>query len=391
MPLDAPSWSIAPAILLALYWTHVIREAVLYQRRSNEFRRRSTDPAGDLPLVTVVVPAKDEEAAIANCLSSLEAQTHSRLEIVAVDDRSKDRTGAIMDALAARPDSRLRVIHVKELPTGWLGKNHANELGAEAASSESQYILFTDGDVIFEPATIAAAVAHCERNGIDHFVLSPYMIPNGVWLATVQLVFGMSFVSFLSPSRLGKSKNVYVGIGAFNMVRKSTYEACDRHERLKLEVIDDGMLGKILVRNGARADIVNGKHLIRLAWYHSLWGFVTGLEKNGFAALRYSILKLIAFLVIYLLIYVLPYVMVVTTTGATRAAYLGLVFVFHVCFAIGAKMLSMSPFLSFLAPFGAIVIMFTFLRSTAITLWRGRISWRETSYSLRDLKREMVP
>ncbi|MES2963961.1 MAG: glycosyltransferase family 2 protein, partial [Bdellovibrionota bacterium] len=227
------------AFLMGAHWLHVLREGVLFERRSKRYERDSSRPLpADLPMVSVLVPARNEEGGITKCLESLVAQDHPRLEIIAIDDRSTDRTGQIMEECASRSNGRLKVIHVDRLPDGWLGKNHALHLGSQAIAPESKYLLFTDGDVIFAPDTLGVALRHCEENGFDHFVLSPLMLSNGPWLATVQLVFGIGFLTFLRPSRLGKSKDVYVGIGAFNLVRRTFYEKCGGHVPLRLEVCD---------------------------------------------------------------------------------------------------------------------------------------------------------
>lgn len=383
--------AIVCAALMGAHWLYILREGFLFERRSRRYLVNSSLPLPEnVPLVTVLVPARNEAAGLGKCLESLIAQKYPRLEIIAIDDRSTDATGKIMDDCATRSNGRLKVIHVQTLPEGWLGKNHALHLGTEAMSPETDFILFTDGDVIFDPDTVGPAIRHCETEKVDHFVLSPLMISNGPWLAAVQLVFGIGFLTYLRPSRLGKSKDVYVGIGAFNLVRRSFYEASGGHRRLHLEVIDDGMLGKILVAAGARADMINGKKWLTLEWYPSVGGFVRGLEKNGFAVLRYSILMFAGFVMANLWMYVVPYVFVATTTGLARASFIGLITFTHVCFAIAAAMLSMNPLLTFLVPPSSMIIVYTIMRSTVLALWRGGIYWRETHHSLEELKANMI-
>ena len=129
--------------------------------------------------VTVVVPARDEAGDIAACLTSLLAQDYRNLHIVAIDDRSSDGTGAIMDELAARESKRLSVLHVAELPAGWLGKTHALAMGAQRAIAMHQpdYLLFTDGDVMFQPQAVRRALAQAVATQADHFVLVPTRNP----------------------------------------------------------------------------------------------------------------------------------------------------------------------------------------------------------------------
>src|SRR5438270_10670146 len=128
------------------------------------------------PRVTVVVPARNEAECIEQCLTSLLAQDYPKYQIIAVDDRSLDSTGAIMDRLAATQDARqaLSIIHVTELPPGWLGKTHAMWKAAQQGSGD--WILFTDGDIIFRQDCLRRAVNYVTKCTADHLVIYPTII-----------------------------------------------------------------------------------------------------------------------------------------------------------------------------------------------------------------------
>ncbi|HVG46286.1 MAG TPA: glycosyltransferase, partial [Longimicrobium sp.] len=129
-------------------------------------------PLGDaeMPAISIVVAARNEARGIEGAMRSLLAQDAPRLEVVVVDDRSDDATGAILDRFA-RDEPRLRVVHVTELPAGWLGKNHALWLGAGSATGE--LLLFTDADVVIEPLALRRAVGAMVAGGLDHLTASP--------------------------------------------------------------------------------------------------------------------------------------------------------------------------------------------------------------------------
>ena len=164
---------------------------------------------GEQPSVTVVVPARNEEAEIERCLRSLLRQDYPNLDICAIDDRSSDNTGAIMDRLRRETpvnsvspatagnrrqhdsDSRLRVLHIADLPSGWLGKTHAMWEGAQ--TSKSDWILFTDGDVVFRPDTLRRALAYAEAERLDHLVIFPTAIMKTVGERMMMSFFGVSF------------------------------------------------------------------------------------------------------------------------------------------------------------------------------------------------------
>ena len=144
-------------------------------------------PERNVPDVTVIVPARDEQDSIEATLESLLRSEAVRAQIVAIDDRSDDRTGEVMDAVASRhrnDSNTLEVIHNRELPEGWLGKPHALALGV--ARARAPWLLFTDGDVTFAPQALELALRAATKAGANHFVLVPTLTHEGVLAAGVQ-------------------------------------------------------------------------------------------------------------------------------------------------------------------------------------------------------------
>src|SRR4051812_28380349 len=138
------------------------------------------DPHG--PMVSIIVAARDEGPHIERALQSLLAQQYDELEIIAIDDRSADDTGKILDRMATQ-NQRLRVLHITELPPHWLGKNHALHQGAAIASGD--YLLFTDADVVFAADAVARSVAFARSRNIDHLTMGPELDSPGLWLTLV--------------------------------------------------------------------------------------------------------------------------------------------------------------------------------------------------------------
>ena len=276
-----------------LFWA-VLAGPAPFLVRTRDLRRRTgalADATGG-PTITVIIPARDEAAGIEANLRSLLASDYSDLEIVAVNDRSQDETGTIMERLAIE-EGRLRVIHIQELPDGWLGKCHAMHLGAEAAHGE--LLLFTDGDVIFAPETIRRAAWYLQRTDTDHLCLMPHLIPGGYWESAFVSFFGMIFWMGTQPWLVPTSlKRAYVGVGAFNLVRKRVYDAIGGHTPIRLDVLDDVKLGKLIKNSGYRPDCLFAGELLRVRWQSSFWQSICGLEKNGFAAQDYSLVRMIA-------------------------------------------------------------------------------------------------
>ncbi len=148
------------------------------------------------PKVSVVVAARNEARNIEAALRSVLAQDYPNLEFIVVDDRSTDETGIILDRLANK-DERIRVVHIMELPKGWLGKNHAQHFGAERATGE--LILFTDADVMMERSVISRAVTYLRRENADHLAITPQMKMPGLLLNMFGGAFALFFGMYAKP------------------------------------------------------------------------------------------------------------------------------------------------------------------------------------------------
>src|SRR4051812_1089949 len=178
------------------------------------------------------------------------------MEIVAVDDRSTDDTGAVLERMAAS-DQRIRVVHITELPSGWLGKNHALHVGAALASGE--YLLFTDADIVFDPDAMARAVAYTEDTGIDHLTLGPELESASMLLELVVTYFTLGFFLLYKPWLVHEAdRDEHIGVGAFTLVRTSLYRTFDGHRRIALRPDDDIKLGRMVKVAGGRQRIAGG-------------------------------------------------------------------------------------------------------------------------------------
>jgi glycosyltransferase involved in cell wall biosynthesis len=350
------------------------------------------------PPVTIVVAARNEERGVERAARSLLAQRYRDLEIVIVDDRSTDRTGAILDGLAAQSGDdaheagkrpRLRVVHVRELPAGWLGKNHALSVGA--AGSRGAWLLFTDADVVMQPDAVSRAVAAAERRGLDHLAVLPELRMRGVLGQAFLSSFGILGLEALRPWKArdpGSRRSV--GVGAFNLVRGSAYARAGGHEPIRLRPDDDLKLGRILKRSGARQDVMLGADVVLVEWYHSLGEAIHGLSKNSFSAVEYNPLLMLGGAVGLVLVSFGPLAALVLGDGVVRL--LGGIGV-AVQVALQARMageLRASRWTGLLYPCGALILAWIMVRTLVLNLRQGGIVWRETFYSLEDLRKNRV-
>lgn len=337
------------------------------------------------PSLSVVVPARDEGPHISAGLKSLLASDYPDLEIIAVNDRSRDGTGKVMDELAAT-DPRLRVIHIQELPAGWLGKNHAMFSGHQA--SRGEWVLFTDGDVVFEADALRKSVRYAVREQLDHLTLFPHMIPGGYWENSIVIFFSLAFMAGTKPYlvRNPRHTSAYVGIGAFNLVRRSAYESVGGHRLLAMEILDDVRLGQMLKVNGFRCDILTAGPAVSVRWQHSLWGAIRGLEKNGFAALQYSLPRLVMMTVLMIAGVAVPYIMPFIYPDLRALGYVATLVMMHATFGFLSWKMARTIWLWPAFPIAMLLMLFAFIRSGWVTLRQGGVRWRDTFYPLATLR-----
>jgi GT2 family glycosyltransferase len=347
-------------------------------------------PSSQGPDVTVIVPACNEEESIQTTLRSLLASTGARLQIVAVDDRSTDRTGALMDevaveARAAAGPHTLEVIHNRDLPQGWMGKAHALDLGSERATAP--WLLFTDGDIAFDPRAVALGLGYAASEKADHVVLLFTLELNSITEAAVFAAFqalaawNMRLWKIADP----EAKDFF-GAGGFNLVRREAYQSVGGFTDMRMEVVEDLRLGWKIKRGGFAQRIVLGAGLVRIRWIKGALGIVGLLEKNGFAGLRYRVgMALVAFTGFAIQI-ALPLAAIACGGWAATAGLLVYVFIALTYFA-NRRVTHVAPWLAvFFAPATA-VLLYALVRSMVLAFVRNGVVWRGTLYPLDELRR----
>jgi len=357
------------------------RNLVVYLRR---VPLPDQDTRASLPRLSVVFGARNEARAVEAAVATMLALDYPDLEVVAVDDRSDDGTGELLDALAQR-DPRLRVLHVDTLPEGWLGKNHALWAGAQAASGE--LILFTDADVMFEPSVVLRAVAWMMDNDVDHVAGATDIEAHGVWLQLFIATFALFFNGYFRPWRAADPKSkAYIGFGGFNLVRRDAYERAGTHAALAMDPLDDVNLGKRLKESGSRQVCAIPGSMAKVEWYESLGAAIRGLEKNTMAGVNWSLGLLFAGLAAQLLFAAWPFFAAVAANGPARWLNLAIVVVIVTIHAAMLSETSLPIWLPLLLPIGVLLVSWTYIRAATLTYWRGGIEWRGTFYPLDRLR-----
>jgi glycosyltransferase involved in cell wall biosynthesis len=347
-------------------------------------------PPPEAPLVSVVLAARDEAARLETTLRQLAAQRGVRLEIVVVDDRSRDETPALLRRLGAELPG-LRPQRVDALPPGWVGKCHAQHVGSRLARGE--WLLFSDGDIWLGPDVVARALRQALAEGVDHLALTPHLRPphgeaGFVYQACLlPLALAMTVMSDLVNR---DHPRAFVGIGAFNLIRRARYDAIGGHEPLRMEVVDDMKLGALVRRGGGRTRVYIGDDDVQCDWAADVPAIVRALEKNSFASAEFRLgLVVGATLLVgagYLLALLGPWL-----DGAAGLfvlagfASLGVAGVFHA--RLHRYSSAAGALLPLMVPFGWLVLW----NSMLVTLRQGGIRWRDTFYPLAELRRGLVP
>jgi len=339
--------------------------------------------------VSLIVPALNEERTIEAALRSLMTIDYPNYEVIAVNDRSEDATGEIMERVAAESNGRMRVIHISELPARWLGKTHA--MWRAAQESRAEWLLFTDADVVFRPDALRRAVAYAKSERADHLVLFPTMEFKTFGEKMVLAFFSIMFAFGQKAWKVADPKTKdHVGMGAFNMVRRSVYEAIGTYERLRLAVIDDIKLGEVIKHSGYRQRVAMGYGLLSIHWAPGAFGILHGLTKNLFAQLRFNTFFAVVANSAMLFVNLMPFVGVALAPGWAKAPFGVALLVLLMIYASFRKTAPGIPWwMIVMHPVATVLMAYAVARSTFVTLKNGGITWRGTRYSLEELREGM--
>lgn len=398
-------------LLLTLIWLVPALQLAMHFSEVTDLTQPEWNPSPDtaLPSLTIVVPARNEEAEIEAALRSLLQLNYPQYQIIAVNDRSTDQTGAIMERLAAEPASagKLHVLHVRDLPSGWLGKVHAMWLGSQgnaaqingsqrnaaqgngAQQTASEWLLFTDADCVFHPDSLRRAVYYAGKTSTDHLVLFPtaHMKTVGermmIGFPQVMSIFAMRPWKVRDP----KARD-HIGVGAFNLIRRSAYDAIGTYEALRLEVVDDLKLGETIKKAGLRQDVVFGRDLVSLRWAVGAAGVVANLEKNLFAFLKFRISLVLAVCALTFFLCVCPFLGVFLAPGWAKAGFVAAIIMIALAYTLSGRYMGNSALLFVTCPIAALVFNFAALQSAFLALRDGAITWRGTKYRLVELKKK---
>jgi glycosyltransferase involved in cell wall biosynthesis len=376
------------ALLGCLYWVWLAIGAFQVRARVPRLDDLSVPEPDAWPKLSVIVPACNEADTIEAAAATLSQQDYPHLEILLVNDRSEDETGTIIDRVAAA-DPRVRAIHITDLPAGWLGKVHALDRGCAAA--DGQWLLLTDADVHFSPGVLRRVIAWSVYRQLDHLAAAPEIWPSGLLLDAAVSAFLRSFCIGMRIWAVENPRSgAYIGVGAFNLLRREAFERTAGFEWLRLEVADDVGVGLLMKRSGARCGVLNAVGHVGLHWYSSLSKMLVGAEKGFGSVAGCSVWRMLVAGTIASLLDLAPW-LVLAAAMMLRSPWLSaaaglMIFAHVVSAAVLSRWASRRILPGILAPIMIPFAIVALIRITWLGWRRGGVVWRGTLYPSRALR-----
>ncbi len=380
-------WIIAGyAVLFCLLWVAGYCKACLVHWSVTCFEDLDPPSPDVWPSLSIVIAARNEAEQIRSTVERLLAQDYKNLQLIVVNDRSTDGTGDILRELEA--DERLTIVHISELPDGWLGKVHALHNGVQQA--EGDWLLFTDGDVQYEPGALKRAVAYVLDEKADHLAMLPQLSSGSFLLRTCVRAFLTMFMDGMNVHRVALPQSrTYIGSGGFNLVRRAAFERTPGFEWLRLEIVDDVGVGLMLKEAGFSTRFAYCRSDLHVRWYNSVRAMFVGLEKNAFGGMaQYQLWRLTVYSVIGWLYLAAP-IVALTCVHIPYLWIAGAVAISMLLpFAISHRWRTGEAILpSFFLPVGIGMIGLMGMQSAIKATRRGAVNWRGTRYPLDQLRR----
>jgi glycosyltransferase involved in cell wall biosynthesis len=339
----------------------------------------ATETVTQLPTVSVIVPARNEEANLAACLESLTSQAGVAFEILVVDDHSTDRTSEIALSFPA-----VRVIEAGPLPAGWTGKNNAVAVGARAARGE--WLLFTDADTVHLPGSLARAVEEVKRHATDLLSYSPEQIVRTFSEKAVMPVIFAELASRYRPLDVSDpSSPAAAANGQYILIKREAYEAVGGHAALAGELLEDMALARSVKQSGRKILFRYGGDAVRTRMYRNFAQLREGWTKNLallFPNPRWFALQILFMWLLAWTAPILGILLSVQRTVLTRGIVIALLaipllrlgaYIRRASFSLDAGLVAML--------FGPPLFAYLLCRSAGAHR-KGKVSWKGRSYTL---------
>ena len=377
--------------IVLLIWSsrHLLIRAE--RRRDSLLRANRADGATELPPVSVIVAAKDEEENIATCVRTMLDQDYGEFEMIVVNDRSDDRTAEIVEAIAAE-DGRVRLINIDQLPDGWCGKNNAMQTGV--AQARHEWICMIDADCQqTSNRSLAAAVAYAMETDADLLSVLPTLEMKGFWENVVQPVCGGIMMIWFTPEKVNdpRKKHAYAN-GAFMLIRREAYEKIGTHEAVKDQVNEDMHMAALVKSAGMRLRVIRNDGLYLVRMYTSLGEILRGWSRIFFGTFG-TMRRLTISLAVLMIVGLLPHVTAII--GALVLAMGGAAALAWGCLAVGSagalmqlsvifrfyRLINARADLAWTYPLGCAIGIIALIKAMGKLRRGAQVVWRNTTYT----------
>lgn len=260
------------------------------------------------PLVSILIPARNEEKNIGRCLRSLIKQDYSNIEILVLDDNSDDATGIIAGRWSKK-DSRIKSLRGEPLLQGWKGKSYAcHQLSRHA---KGEYLIFTDADTLHFPDSVSSSIAALLSNNLDALSVFPKQIMVTIHERMVVVFINLAVMAFMPLILIRRSKSPKFSIanGQFMLFKRKTYDSIGGHENIKKDIVEDVAISKQIKEYGFKFMVFDGRSNIYCRMYNGFREVVRGFSKFIFASMNYSIARLAAVISLILILFLVPLIL----------------------------------------------------------------------------------
>lgn len=339
---------------------------------------------GMQPLVSIFIPARNEEKNIRRCVESLLAQYYRNIEIIVADDRSTDKTGEIVAELA-KHDKRVKLLRIESCPAGWSGKNHA--LFKAADHSQGQYFVFTDADTYHYPSCIGTALRYAMNHQVDMLSINPHLVTKSFWENVIMPIAGAALMIWYPLEKINNQSNHHsYANGQFILFKRDAYEQIGGHKSVKEELLEDLALAKKIKQTGRKLKVLWGPELYQTHMYSSLkdiWRgwvriFSHGFEKSLFKVVMSMLIMGVFSIVPYLL---MLYSLIKLPSTAVPVILMAVFYGFMLYIITYAYRVAKSNSWYATTHLLGCLMVFCILLHTGMTIiLKRQIIWRGTSY-----------
>ena len=387
------------AILIGVFLAWVSLTSSMYKSfTKTPYLDKFDNSSNQIPKVSIILPARNEEKFIGKCLESFVNQDYTNYEIMAIDDSSDDKTWEIIEKYAKKSD---KVVPVKAAskPDGWMGKNWACMEGFKRASGD--LLLFTDADTVYSKKVLSLAVAHLLSEKLDVLTVIPRLLClDNITKITLPMLSTFLHSRYSALNVNNPKKGIGYFFGSFFIIKKEVYEKIGTHEKVKHEIIEDGALGKITKESGFRLKMVRGEHLLDAVYSRSSQEMWNGLERlmvplyhqnKSYAVGVFFAVLFILFIPIPFLIYSMIFLEnSISFIPLLASAILSTSTIFIAAFMETKMGLNLNSVFGLFAPLGGLIVTCGFLSGILQANKSSAVSWRGRKYSVKEFSQNYL-